>query len=293
MDIIFHLGLHCTDEDRLRKTLANNHQILLHQNIMVPPPVRYRRPIRNGMARLANNRRMNRLQDELLEEIIGHEEPERLILCSRQFLGAPQDAHGDNKLYPKAHEHFARLRDLFPDHHVEFHFALRDLATFFPEVFKLTRGLSFEAFMGRCDLRKFSWTELVLRLRQAVPDEPFVIWANEDTPLIWPEILETVSGVAPNTPLEGRDEMLAEVMKPGGFKRLTKYLSERPPDNLATYARVASVFLEKYFDEGKMEEEYELPGWTEKVVDYLSKSYEQDIEDVADIPGVDMINVHI
>lgn len=289
MEIIYHLGLHCTDEDRLRKTLLNNRNTLLEQGIVIPGPSRYRRQIRQASQRVSGKMMGAHDPDAVIAEILDGDEAERIVLSSRQFLGPPSDVHGQNRLYPKADGQFKVLRNIFPDHHVEFHFALRDLATFFPAAFAASDASSFQAFMGKCDVRKFAWVELVERLRDAVPDAPFVIWANEDTPLIWPEILETVSGHAPNTVLKGREEILEDIMRPGGFRRLRGYLEKRPPDSLATYAKIATVFLEKYIDEAKMEEEYDLPGWSPKVMEFLSKAYEEDLEEVAEIPGVDMI----
>ena len=144
--------------------------------------------------------------------------------------------------------------------------------------------------MGQCDLRKFSWSNLVARMRQAVPDAPFVCWANEDTPLIWPEVLETVAGHEKETMLDGREDLLSEVMTETGFKRLRAYMAKNPPDDPTTYAKIVGVFLDKYIDEEKMEEEIELPGWTEKVITYLSQAYEADLEALSRVPGVDFIS---
>lgn len=289
MQIVFHIGVHCTDEDRLLKTLLRNRDRLLKQGVSVPGPSRYRPIIRETLQKLRGQPAGPEAQDVLLDAILEEDEAERLILSSEQFLGVYARVHGNNLLYPQAGERLRALRGLFPDHEVEFHFALRDLATFFPAVFNASQVATFQDFMGQCDLRKFSWAHMVARMRQAVPDAPFVCWANEDTPMIWPEVLETVAAHSPETILEGREDMLREVLTEPGLTRLRAYMDKNPPEDPVTYARIVGVFLDKYLDEDKIEEEIELPGWTDRVIDYLSEAYEKDLETVASLPGVDMI----
>ncbi len=38
MEIVYHLGAHCTDEDRLLRCLLKNRGILAQQGIIVPGP---------------------------------------------------------------------------------------------------------------------------------------------------------------------------------------------------------------------------------------------------------------
>lgn len=289
MQIVFHLGLHCTDDERLLKTLLKNPDTLRAQGVAVPGPSRYRPIIRETLQKLRGAPAASDVQDMLLDSILDEDEPERLILSHQQFLGVFARVHGDNMMYPQAADRIRALRGLFPDYEVEFHFALRDLATFFPAVFKASSIASFEEFMGHCDLRKLSWAEMVMRMRHAVPDAPFVCWANEDSPLIWPEILETIAALEPGTLLEGSEDLLAEVLTDQGFGRLKAYLAENPPADGVIYGRVISAFLDKYVDEKKIEEEIALPRWNDKVVEYLSGAYDADLETIATIPGVDMI----
>ena len=46
MRIVYHLGAHCTDEDRLVRCLLKNRATLAEQGIVVPAPTRYRKLLR-------------------------------------------------------------------------------------------------------------------------------------------------------------------------------------------------------------------------------------------------------
>ena len=43
----------------------------------------------------------------------------------------------------------------------------------------------------------FRWTDMVKRLREAHPDMPMTIWCNEDTPLIWAQVVREMAGLDP------------------------------------------------------------------------------------------------
>jgi hypothetical protein len=53
--------------------------------------------------------------------------------------------------------------------------------------------------------------------------------------------------------------------------------------------RVIAAFLDKFVREDEIEEELDLPGWTEDLVDQLSDLYDEDIFDVQRVPGINMI----
>lgn len=289
MEIAFHLGVHCTDEDALLKCLLKNRDALMSEGIAVPGPSRYRPIIRETLQMLRGQPATTDGQDVLLDAIIEEDDAERLILSNEHFLGVYGRVLQNNQLYPQAGERLRAMRGLFPDHEVEIHMGLRDLATFLPACFEASQITDFTQFMGKCDLRQVSWAHMIQRMRVAVPDCPVFIWANEDTPLIWPDICRSVSGHSDQIDLNGTDEILRGIMQPNGFKRLQAYLAANPPVDAEARQKIVSVFLEKYVDDSATEEEIELPGWSERVMDYLSQFYEADLEACANIPGVTLI----
>ncbi len=47
MRIVYHLGTHCTDEERLLRCLLKNRGVLATEGIVVPGPARYRTLLRD------------------------------------------------------------------------------------------------------------------------------------------------------------------------------------------------------------------------------------------------------
>ncbi len=52
MRIVYHLGAHCTDDERLVRCLLKNRGTLAEQGIVVPGPTRYRNLLRDTAATL-------------------------------------------------------------------------------------------------------------------------------------------------------------------------------------------------------------------------------------------------
>ena len=111
-------------------------------------------------------------------------------------------------------------------------------------------------------------------------------WCNEDTPLIWGELLHRIAALGSGVVFEGRDTLLEQIMQPAGFRRLQDYLAERPPRDEVHRRRIAAAFLNRYAVDDRMEEEVDLPGWSEDYVEALSRAYDADMEAVARVPGV-------
>lgn len=53
--------------------------------------------------------------------------------------------------------------------------------------------------------------------------------------------------------------------------------------------RVMVAFLDKFAIEDEIEEELDLPGWTDELVDELTDTYEEDCFSLSRIPGVTVI----
>ena len=133
------------------------------------------------------------------------------------------------------------------------------------------------------------WSEMITRVRAAIPDIPITVWCNEDTPLIWGQILREMAGVEATEHLIGEHALLREIMSREGFKRFETYLTENPGMTEIQKRRVITAFLDKFAQEDAIEEELDLPGWTEELIDELSDLYDEDVYTIGRIPGVTLI----
>lgn len=289
MKISVHIGAHCTGGDQLLKSLQKNQQVLKDEGVFIAAPAKYRNLMRDVQYKLNGEPANEETQDLLLEQIMEGEEADRLILSFDSFLCGPPKILLDGMLYPTAGEAAQRLRNLFPAYEMEFFFAVRDPATFIPAVFDQFKDLNAASFMQSFNPEGLLWSDVVKDIREATPDVPMTVWCNEDTPLTWPEIMHEVAGVPPHVQFMGGFDILGQIMKREGMKRLRAYLAEHPPVNEIQRRRVLTAFLDKYAIDDEVEEEINLPGWSEELMDALSISYDDDMLEVARIPSTTLI----
>ena len=73
------------------------------------------------------------------------------------------------------------------------------------------------------------------------------------------------------------------------MRRLRAYLSSHPPKNEIQRRRVLAAFLDKYALEDAIEEDLDVPGWTPELVEQMTRDYEEDLSEIAELPGVTFI----
>ncbi len=290
MRIVYHLGAHCTDEERLIRCLWKNRVPLGHQGIVVPGPTRYRALLRDTAITLKGRPASRDTQALVLDQIMDEDRADRLILSWDNFLSYPQWVIRDRRLYPAAGERIRAFTQIFPEIEAEFHLSIRNPASFLPALFAKQRGRPYEEFIGNADPRTLSWSAMVEEIRTLNPDAPLTIWCDEDTPLIWPEVLRSVSGHAPDTLLVETDELLASLMPPDGLTRMNSYLAANPPASITQRRRVVSAFLDKFALPDQIETEIDLPGWDEDLIDDLDDAYARDISRIRSMEGVTFLS---
>ncbi|WP_212523875.1 hypothetical protein [Actibacterium sp. MT2.3-13A] len=289
MQVVYHLGVHCTDEDRLLKCLLKNRGTLAQQGIVVPSPGRYRKPLREALRGLNGNPASAEMQEMLLDAVMDEDHAARLVFSQETFLAAPARALDMNLFYHEAGEKTAALARLFPQAGCEFHIGIRNPATFIPALFARSGESDFAGFVAGIDPLSLCWSEMVARIRNATPGATLTVWCNEDTPLIWTEVLRALADHDPLTELEGSDDFLASIMSPQGLARMQDYLAGHPPLNELQRRRVVAAFLDKYALEEEIEIELDLPGWTEELVEEMTEAYEEDLFEIERMEGVRFI----
>lgn len=285
MRIVYHLGAHCTDEERLLRCLLKNRGQLAQQGIVVPGPARYRNLIRDTAVTLRGNAASQDTQALVLDQIMDEDHADRLILSWDSFLAFPQWALR-RQLYPNAGERVRAFTQIFPDIDAEFHLAIRNPATFLPDLFEKQKGKTQDEFLDGINPMDISWPSVIIDILSANPGVPLFVWCDEDTPLIWPEVLQSVSGHSPETQLEETDDLLAAIMTADGFRRMNGYIESHPPQNEFQRRRVVSAFLDKFARPDQIDMELDMPGWTPQLVEAMTAQYDHDVARIAAAPGV-------
>lgn len=285
MRIIYHLGAHCTDEERLLRCLLKNRGVLAAEGIVVPGPAKYRTLLRDTAMSLKGQAATQDTQALVLDQIMAESEAERLILSWDNFLGYAQGAVRRG-IYSSGAERMQAFGLIFPDIDAEFHLAIRNPATFVPAVFKKQSGRSYAEFMDGVEVESLRWSRLISELRMLNPKVPVTVWCDEDTPLLWPEVLQAVSGHSDAVTLIDSDDLVASIMSADGMQRMASYMQTHPPQNTAQRRRVVSAFLEKFALPDQVEVEIEMEGWTEDLIARTSDAYDQDVSRIMAMDGV-------
>lgn len=289
MKVALHVGAHCTDEGRLGRTLMRNRIDFLGQRISVPPLSNYAVLIREAIHALDRSAPAEDSQEVLLDTILQDDEADRVILTNENFFGTPRMAMKSGQFYPEAEDRIGALRQLLPDCEIEVFLAIRDPGTFIPAISAMANKVSLETILNGSDPGTLRWSHLVRRLRDAEPDVPVTVWSNEDSPLIFGQIVRTIAGLPINAKIKGAFDILSDIMSPEGMRRFRAYFAENPTMNESQKHKAMMAFLKKYAIEEKVEDDVELPPWPAEVFEYLTDAYEEDAEQIAEIPGVTVL----
>jgi hypothetical protein len=290
MKIVYHLGAHCTDEDRLLRCLLRNRATLSQHNVVVPGPARYRKLLRDTAVQLRGKRASVETQALVLDQIMDEAEADRLILSWDSFLSFPQWAVRTG-LYPLAGERIRAFTQIFPEIEAEFFLSIRNPASFLPALFDLQKVQDYNDFLGGIDPISLRWSDVITQIRQENPEVQLTLWCDEDTPLLWSDVLASVTGLTPGTAFDGEDELLGMIMAPEGLTRMRDYIAQKPPASRAQRLRIIQAFLAKFVLPERLEVEITLPGWTAELVEDLTAAYEDDVARIAGMDGVTLISL--
>ncbi|WP_347310245.1 hypothetical protein [Defluviimonas sp. SAOS-178_SWC] len=289
MQIAYHLGAHCTDEDRLVRALLKNRGTLGASGIVVPSPSKYRQLLPKVAKSLRGAPAGSDTEQVILDAVMEEDEAERLVFSNDNLLCYPVNAISAQGFYATAPQRIAAYANLFPKAQSEFFFALRNPATMVPALIERVNEGTYETVMSDQSPIALRWAPVIRRILAAVPGIVLTVWCNEDTPLLWPEILRAVAGLGPDAVLDGDFDVLGMIMTDEGLGKLKAYLETHPPASLDQRRRATTAFLEKYARPEEIEVEVNLPGWTDELIAALSAAYDEDCAEIADLPGVDFI----
>ncbi|MEQ6247683.1 hypothetical protein ABMC89_02210 [Sulfitobacter sp. HNIBRBA3233] len=286
MKLVLHAGVHFTEEERLTKCLLRNADDFAAHGISVPGPSKYRGLLRDTLNAMVSAPPTEGARDVLVDAILDDGEAERVILSDPNFFRTPKTAMQEGMLYPAAPVRMMRLMHLFAQDEVEIFIGIRNPATLVPILHGKSDTPEPEKFWGGRGPRDVRWSETIALLREAVPEAPITIWCNEDTPLLWAHIIRQMAGLPDDRKIIGGFDLLSSIMSAEGMKRFRAYLKDHPVMTEHQKRRAIAAFLDKYALEGEVEEELDMAGWDDALVDELTEIYDADVETIAAIPGV-------
>ena len=287
MQIVFHLGAHCTDGGLLIRSILRNRGPLAEQGICVPGPGRYRELLGDVSTTLRGEMASEDTEAMVIDAICDDDTAERVVLSNENFLCRPGVALAKDGLYPKATKS-AWLRGALPSHEVEFALSIRNPATFVPEL--VGRSQEAAETLEGISLGDLMWSDVIDDIATANPDARITVWCHEDTPFIWSEIMQELTDHDPFIQLDGEFDMLETIIAPDGMARLRDFLDARGVTSQIKRRRAVSAFLEAHAISEAVEAEIDIPGWTSDTVDVLTELYEDDVARIAAMEHVTFIS---
>jgi hypothetical protein len=289
MQVVFHLGAPCTDAGLLLQSLSKDRGRLAQDGILVPSLNRYRPLLQDTIRALNGQPASPDVQDALLDAIVDDLEVDRLVLSDARYVCINRLVIQGAQIWPMIDRQVGNLKLLFPDADLGLHIGMRNPATLIPALFMGSRFSDFTEFTQDMQPGAVTWSEMFVRLRRAHPDVSVNAWCNEDTPLLWGQILRDIADVPFDYPLGGTDDLVETIMDKTGFARLQRYLAETPAQTEVQRRRIIGAFLDRYAIDTEIEEELDLPGWTPDLIAHLSQAYDDDMAEIARIPGVTLL----
>lgn len=289
MQIVLHAGAHFTEEDRLVRCLLRNKEDFSKRGIAVPGPGKYRTLLKDTISALQDAPPAPDAREVLLDVILDEENANRMILSHMFLFGAPRACVRNGFIYQSAPERIAQLSALFANDQVELFLAVRNPATFLPALFNKAPQQDMQTFLRGADPYGIRWSDTLSAIRSAAPDVTITTWCFEDMPMLWAQIVRDIAGLGPGEKIIGGFDLLSEIMSKDGMQRFRTYLKTHPTMTETQKRRVIAAFLDKFAIEDEIEEELNAPGWTEETIDVMTEIYEEDMERVAQIPGVTYI----
>ena len=289
MKIALHLGVHLTDDLKLRTCLRANKDLLEAEGILVPRARTYLNVMRSGANQLVAGLELHNFGTDLLASVQATDAMRRLVLSAPGLLSKLHEAVDGGLFYPGARARMTAYRQLLEDHEVEIFMAIRNPASFIPAVLQEMKEFERAEMLQSLQATELRWSHLIAEMRETWPEAPITVWCDEDTPFIWHRLLRMVSGFEPETEFEGSFAWFETVMIEGGADKLAAYLHAAPPVDEGHRQQVISAFLEKFCDTEKLDIDFSLTGWDETQVDVMSQLYEDDTDLIRSMDGVRLI----
>ncbi len=290
MQLVLHTGAHYTEQERLIKSVLRNKDAFSQRGIIVPGPNSYRGILRDTLNAMRKTPASAQAREVLLDVMLDDQPADRMILSDANFFRTAGTAIQRGVLYPAAPERMAHMAALFPDDELEIFLGMRNPATLIPILYDKSIDNSEDAFWDGRRPQDIRWSDTIAGIREAAPRIPITVWCNEDTPVIWSQIIREMAGIELNEKIIGGFDLLATIMSKEGMERLRSYMHSHQEMTEIQKRRVIAAFLDKFALEDEIEEELDMPGWTEELVDELTDLYDEDVAVVQRLPGVTLIS---
>lgn len=290
MQIVFHCGVHGTDHDGLLKTLMQNREWLHANGVEMVSRNRHRGVFESALSSLRGGPATREMEEMMLDAILDGDQTRRVICSQPGFLGVVDRAISANGLFAAGGERLQAMANLFPTADVEIFLAMKNPATLIPYCISQMNPKTYHDVMPGISPESLRWGPAISRMVQSLRGRRLVLWCHEDTPLIWPEVVRTVAGMPGDVPLKAGLQVLSEILEPDGIRFIRDEMAKQERMTIPLRREIFAKALALHARPERVDEEIDLPGWTQELVDRITRLYDQDVAEIAGMPGVELIS---
>lgn len=291
MHLAIHSGADFTDEGLLLHALRANSDLLTDVGVMLYGPRRCRRLFMSPLQDLATGQVEPETVDRLRSLIPDDIAYQRTVLTSPDFIGETRTALRDGQFYPLAGQRLAFLEQTFAPAGIELFVGVRNPGSFIPKVLMALPPEDRAETLANTDVSCLSWLTMIEDIRDLAPNVAITLWANEDLPVIFGDIVRAICGLPSETPIENEFALLASLLDDDGRDRLEELIRPENSDDRPALLADLSALFEDHALPHEVEEELDLPGWSTDIVEAFTELYAQDLARLKSMPGIRVLGL--
>lgn len=291
MQVVIHAGVPYTDAGQLLANLAAHKGALYKAGTLPLGPRRCRQFVKVMSDAMASGLPLAEAREQMNAVLPDAADIQRVVVSSEKFFGPMRAALQHGQIYPFAGKRAAYTQDLLNGAQIEIFAGLMNPGLFIPRVLTALDPARTRSILDTTDLSCLSWVTMIEDLGDLVPDVKITLWENEDSPLIWGDILRAMAGLPDSIAIPGEHTLLASLLTEQGKHQLLPLIQqEQSGARLASGAELARL-LEAHAQPDRVEEELDLPGWSTEIVSAFSELYAQDMAKIRTMPNVRVLEV--
>jgi len=278
MEIRLYIGGHQATTDHFTNALQQNKAALAGENIVFFPSTDDIYPaIFRASKAIQQGGNAEMITAELIQRFTGVRQPEILVIVDNRIIGQEHRPFEKELFFPRPGNFIKQIQNLAQGQDVQLFIETRNIADFLPaiyadQVFRNILG-SFTDFLAKTNPEELLWSNLINRAQGRGALIPATVWQYEDYAYIWRDVMGAVSGYSKYQDLTAPAEKIAFDTNLQTALLFYKYIQKYPTKSPAEFETLKNLFLEQDLGATKP---VATPEWTEKRIEDLTYSYEDD-----------------
>lgn len=276
--IAIYIGSPFTNGEQIAWSLRKDAQQLDNQGLLIRRPGTYQKQVKAARNGLLKGEISEEQRNLMLHQVIGDHQASRIVLSDNSYIGEGAWILNQGRFFPNAARNTQALRSLFREYELELFLSIRNPATLIPAAFRSQKKRTSKEFLSGADLISLRWSTVIIDILDANPETPLTVWCDEETPVIWPDILRAVADLPKEFCFGGELDIIQDALEEAAMTRLQQYLDDRPWLNESQRRRIYRVFLNRFCSEDIVEKEIDILGWDPELVDEMTDIYMDDLK---------------